>query len=530
MKTKYLTLLFCTLTSIFLVTSCKEKDEDLGTPRLFKPQVTNVDNSIDNQLTINWLPVKGVAQYQIDLALDSLFSTVVKTSTVDSNISSIILDGLSAATLYYVRIKAINADPTLDSKYRVFVAGTSSIFFNNPDYVLDNAFIAKWIIRGLPVTKIKIKLPSNTGDNQLVKEVDVTESEAANGLKTIYGLIGDTRYIVELFSGELLRGVGFVTTKTSIGNAIDLRDVDPLKRDSLFNDAITNSPDGAILILKRGQTYNLTTTPTLSKNLTLMSGYDFISDLAEIRFSGGKFVFADACNIGTIAFKDLVLRGATNGGYLFQSNGVGSNIDNVIFDGCRISTFRGVFRIQNSEIVNNLTFNNCVIDSTRDYGVTRIYQTYTNIVRNITVTNSTLYNLQRGFVNTKFLPNTPTTLNIENCTFYNSPREGNYLIDYGSDATLLASVTIKNCIFGLAAKAPVAPAVAGLGFRVAPSESIIVDGSNYVTSDFYITGIPEATIYNGTSTSLFKDPAKYDFTIIDAGFSGRNTAGDPRWR
>lgn len=32
------------------------------------------------------------------------------------------------------------------------------------------------------------------------------------------------------------------------------------------------------------------------------------------------------------------------------------------------------------------------------------------------------------------------------------------------------------------------------------------------------------------SKSLFKDPAKKDFTIVDAAFSGRKTAGDPRWR
>lgn len=60
--------------------------------------------------------------------------------------------------------------------------------------------------------------------------------------------------------------------------------------------------------------------------------------------------------------------------------------------------------------------------------------------------------------------------------------------------------------------------------------SLDVDGSNYVTSDFYIAGIPMATIYGGTSKSLFKDPAKKDFTILDASFSGRKIAGDPRWR
>jgi len=529
MKTKYIILFCCMLASIFITSSCKEKEEVLEAPRLFKPQVTTIDNSIDNQLTVTWLPAQGVVQYQIDLGLDSTFVKINQSLTVDSNVTSVIFDGLMAASRYYIRIKAINTDATLNSKYSVFWAATSSIFFNNPDFILDNSFIAKWIIRGLPVTKIKISLPSDTGVFPLVKEVDVTESEAANGLKTISGLKGDTRYIVAMYSGTLLRGIGIITTKTSILNGIDLRDLDPLKRDSIFNDAMMKAPDGSIIVLKRGVTYNLTVTQLLTKSITITSGYDFIPDLATISFSR-NFQFADNCVIGTVVFKDVKLIGATNGAYVFQSNGVGSKIENVTFDGCRISTFRGVFRLQNSEIVNNLTFNNCVIDSLRDYALTRIYQTTTNIVRNITLTNSTIYNAQRVFINTKFLPNTPTTVTIENCTFYNSPVAGGYIIDYGSDATLLASISIKKCIFGSAGTLPVPPATATLGFRVASSMSLDADASNYVTSDFYIAGIPLATIYNGTSKSLFKYPAKKDFTIIDAAFSGRKTAGDPRWR
>ena len=528
MNTKYIILFCCMLVIVFITSSCKEEEENLGTPRLFKPQVTTVDNTIDNQLTITWLPTQGAVQYQIDLSLDSAFVSIVKTSIVDAEVSSIIFDGLMAATLYYVRIKAINTDPLYNSKSRIFMIGTSSIFVNNPDFILDNSFIAKWTVRGLPVTKIKVLLPSDTGVLTLVKEFDVTETEASKGLKTISGFKGDTRYLVQLYSGELNRGMGVVTTKTSILNGIDLRDLDPIKRDSIFNDAIMKAPDGAIIVLKRGVTYNLTVTQLLSKSITIASGYDFISDLATISFSR-NFQFADNCVVGTVAFKDVKLIGATNGAYVFQSNGVGSKIENVTFDGCRISTFRGVFRIQNSEIVNNLTFNNCVIDSLRDYGLTRIYQTTTNIVKNITLTNSTIYSAQRVLINTKFLPNTPTTVTVENCTFYNCP-VGGYIIDYGSDATLLASISIKKCIFGLAGTLPVPPAVAPTGFRVATSMSLDVDGSNYVTSDFYIAGIPLATIYSGTSKSLFKDPAKKDFTIVDAAFSGRKTAGDPRWR
>jgi hypothetical protein len=104
------------------------------------------------------------------------------------------------------------------------------------------------------------------------------------------------------------------------------------------------------------------------------------------------------------------------------------------------------------------------------------------------------------------------------------------LLDYGTDVTMQASVTLKNCLFGWAGTEPVPPAVASAAFRVATSMTLEADASNYVTSDFYFTGISMATMYSGKSGTLFKNPSVYDFTIIDSGFSGRKTAGDPRWR
>ena len=35
--------------------------------------------------------------------------------------------------------------------------------------------------------------------------------------------------------------------------------------------------------------------------------------------------------------------------------------------------------------------------------------------------------------------------------------------------------------------------------------------------------------YEGTETQLFKDPANFDFTIIDNSFAGKDNCGDPRW-
>jgi hypothetical protein len=50
---------------------------------------------------------------------------------------------------------------------------------------------------------------------------------------------------------------------------------------------------------------------------------------------------------------------------------------------------------------------------------------------------------------------------------------------------------------------PVPHAVAGTGFKVAASMMLETDASNYITRDFYFTGIPMATVYSGNSKSLF---------------------------
>ena len=521
MKTKYLILLSCILANIFIAISCKEKEEDLGTPRLFKPQVTGVDNTVDNQLTVYWLPAEGVAQYQIDLATDSLFTNIEKTETVDKTVSSLILTELKGATKYFIRIKAINTDPLYSSKDRIVPSVTHSIFLNNPVFVLDNAFIAKWTVKGNPVTKVKVF------NSIFSKEFDVTTSEAQQGLKTVSGFKGDTQYTVELYSGNLIRGMGLVTTKTSIKNSIDLRDIDPIIRDKVFNDTISKVPGGSVIVLKRGETYNLTATKALDKSISFVSGYSFQPDLATIKVAK-NLTFLEGSRVGKVAFTDLNITGSTNGAFLIVVQLTSCNVDTIAFNGCHVSTFRGGIRLRGSEIIDKVLVNNCLIDSTSDYGFISLKDAATNIIKNISVKNSTVYRSRRFIAASKYLPNTAQTTTIENCTFYDAPYVGNNLVEFPTDATMKANVTIKNCILGKAGSPP--PAVPAAAFKYGATLSFDVGASNYITSDFYFMGNMLPTSYSGTSTDLFLDPKHFDFTIKDAGFSGKNTAGDPRWR
>ena len=151
-------------------------------------------------------------------------------------------------------------------------------------------------------------------------------------------------------------------------------------------------------------------------------------------------------------------------------------------------------------------------------------------IDNISIKNSTIYKAMRVVVS----KNNSSSLLIENCTFNEAPMSGaNYLINYnGKDIT--DGVKLYNCIMGGGWKDPAAdPLVAPVvkGIYVGSNTSIDVMGT-YVTSDYLTSGnqFPNLSSYNGTSAQLFADPANGNFTIRDLGFSGKATAGDPRWR
>ncbi len=526
MKKKYLILLSLLVAIVFIVSSCKE-EEDLGTPRFFKPQGT-VDNTIDNQLTVTWIPVEGVVQYLLDISRDSTFTQIDGTETVNGTTSSAVFKDLLAATKYFIRIQAVNTDAQYSSKYGIVSGITSSIFLDNPTYILDAAFIVKWQVKGNPVTKVVVRL--NSGEFPVVKEVDVSAEEASQGLKTLEGFIGLTEYKVELFSGDILRGSGSLTTKESIEGGIDLRYLDPLTRDSIFNATLLDAPDGAIIVLARGVTYKRDGTFDMDKSIKFISGYSFNPQLATIAINK-EFSFASDVTIGSIEFTDINFIGfESDSKYIFYGNS-NAIVESVKFEGCTFNAFRAGFRIKGSNDIHHLSFNNCVLDSTQDYGWISCKDSYDAIIRDVLVTNCTFSNSRRFIINTKYLAGTPVTFKIENCTFYNSPWAGNKLIEFNSSDDYQASITISNCIFGAAGAVEDAPpAEFGEGFKQAPGMLFDAGSSNYVTSDFYFTGIESATPYSGSSSNLFKNPASQDFTIVDPSFSGASTAGDPRWR
>ena len=56
--------------------------------------------------------------------------------------------------------------------------------------------------------------------------------------------------------------------------------------------------------------------------------------------------------------------------------------------------------------------------------------------------------------------------------------------------------------------------------------------NNHQSNDYVVAreGVKSVTTYAKPSADLFVNPESADFTIKDASFAGKSTAGDPRWR
>ncbi|MFO7655560.1 MAG: DUF5123 domain-containing protein [Bacteroidales bacterium] len=537
MKTYYIRniLLLLCIIGLLMQFSCKKEDEDLVAPRLFRP-IANVDNSIDNALIVYWKSIEGAKYYQAEISRDSIFQTIDKTITIDPDTVNIIYENTSyayikftdllAAQDYFIRVRAIHSDPLINSEYFEFEATTLSIFVKpTSNEILDFAFKAKWDVRGLPLSKVIVKLAES---DSLISVLEVNDDENKNGVKLVDGLKGSTEYSVFLYSGETMRGKGTVTTQASIqGNIIDLRSIqlyDSVSQgDTVLYDTISKVPSGSIVLLKRGRTYRFPTSTEITGSITVMSGYDFITDLAQLDLEGNPFSVRANSNIDEIIFRDVSMNSTFGGSsYVFFTDSC--TINKIEFVNIRSHGHRGFFRLTNQAVVNTLTINNCVIDSLREFGITHMSGENCSIGA-INIKNSTFYYVVRPFFNSSTAVTASNTLTIENCTFFNTPDNGRFFFDYSGGT----QVTIKNCIFGQT-KQLLSAGTSPLGYKL-NTVTLTIQGS-YKTSDFVTASeaLPDLIPYTNTSFDLFTDPDNHNFKIKDSGFAGKSAAGDPRWR
>ncbi len=526
--------------ALFLIAfiGCKrdiKEVEDPNLPRLFTPVGIRLTVA-QTQVKIDWNPSLfsngQKLQYTIEVARDSSFQTIAFTKVVDTNTITVTEVDISVRVKHVARIKANAFNGTPESNWIITApfTMTGEQIFTVPvpeSDIIDIAVILRWTTTP-GVTKIVMTPPTGS-------PFDVTLSAADNtaGFKLISGLLPATTYSAEIFAGTRSKGLLSFTTKPAItgANIIDLRGI--TGRPSVLADTIPIIPSGSIVILKRGLTYNITAATSLNKSMTILSGPDFIPDLASI-FMGSNFNLTANAAIDSLVFKDVNMYSDDYAAkYIFNINQVGT-IGKVKFENVRGHKFRGFFRMQTGGAgtkVTDLIVQNCVIDSLRDFSL--VNTNNSNTVANIFVSRTTLYNARKVIDHRSPGSN---SIKFEDCTFYNLPGGGAaggvggfYFIDLGTQNSA-TPIVIRNCIFGKTWNDQ------GLGddargIQAGAATTVSVTNS-YQTSDFISTNplyqislIP----YSGTSAALFTDPANANFKVKDLNFPGRGNSGDPRW-
>jgi hypothetical protein len=518
--------LFSLMAVAILWGACRKTDS-MQPVRLFRPVIAGELLADSNAILVAWQAIKAATSYTVQVSRDTFRTIDISMKVVDT--TNVLIKNLRWDQLYQVQVRAEAADSQFNSRFSNLGAIKTPKFptiLKSPTVsdVTDEAIRVSWTNSGATVTSIKVLKAS---DSSLVKEVLLTATDVTNEFKIISGLSGGTTYIGMLYSGTRLRGSDLYTTKQPISGAVvDLRSI--TGRPSVLADTLPSIASGSTVILKRGETYDISSSISLNKAVKIMGGSDLSVPGKPVINMPANFNIAAGSNISFVDFEDVYLKGTdATSKYVFNINNA-STIGRISFQNVIAESFRGVTRFQGG--VNNTDYivNNSVMFNLGGYGVITVDAT-TSKSDNISITNSTIYKADKIITSRQ----NSVTVKVENNTINEAPLTGNYLIDYNTAATSNVSngVTVRNNIFGVGRGSAGVTAVRGI--RIGAGG--IIATNNYSTSDYNVTAatpfaIPDLIAYNRSSTQLWVDAVNGNFKIADMSFPGTASAGDPRWR
>ncbi|MEZ5044804.1 MAG: DUF4957 domain-containing protein [Saprospiraceae bacterium] len=545
---KLFLLLFAAVLVLF---SACEKEEVFEKTRLFRPVLNQELYSELNTIIVNMGNSRDAVSYTLEVSRDT-FQNLDYTIETDTNyvvINEELLNGdpLLWNTLYQVRVTAHASDPAYDSKVsdlgNVRTQRFPSILQIPADNdVIDVAARVKWTIAGAAVTKIKSFTPSDLKLTSPLSEYIVDNAGQAAGEFIVTGLTPATTYQLAIYSagpnGDLLRGW---ETYTTLAAGVDLTDPNVINLtenddpDAVIT-AVATANDGAIIALKKGVQYNLPV-ENLDKSITIRGAYGF-GDQKAILFTTGNWNIAEGANIDHVRFIDVELRGEDIGGdYVFNPNvGAYTVLNELTFENCIISYFRGIMRIRGDMFVTNYNILNSIVHHIGGYGV---MTTDTDGDNKAAVDNILFQNTTISKVNTFF----QTRQNVQSfvidaCTVNEVATTGGRVLRFrGGDGKndVVNGMSITNTIWGHGWDEGesgnfdvrlVAEGMVNTSFTVVNTYAT----SDFSTAGYEMPGFP-ALNYSGSAADLWVDPYDgLDFNFKDNGFAGKYDAGDPRWR
>lgn len=546
-------------------TSCSD-DEHLEAPRLFSPVVTTSANA--NSLTCTWQGIKGAKTYELVLqralpVQDENGETVleeVRKVDIDVDPTGVTLyspytfEDLDWDERYCVSIKAIGEN----KESHTYVSGLTTLSYptklKNVSKIIDTAALIEWNDdANVDIAYMNVFVRNEDGTvtawNGGESVVDETESDAEEAPKYYYTLTeGDlagksavvdklqpeTDFRVVAYSAEgEYRGRRDFTTKESevFENpelVVDMRSVDT---DTITSAFVEELPAGAILLLKGGTSYVMNA--ALTKDITIRTGMS-LSGKATI-MSGGMSAKGDVNSIRVENIKYTCLpsddKSSNFGGRYFLNNGDVYHIGNLEFENVEVVAMRGFIRSRKDEQrIDNIVFNNCVMDSIGGYKLIHLDNANTSI-GNVTITNSTFSNID-GVIRANNRDNTNIEkVVVDNCTFAYASNNAELFMCKKDGCCENMSFSMTNCI--IAGNYPGKQAKgASFNASVVPVYSNIYIAKDYewaVDANGNAVNPIDGTTMGIGIADLWVDPAHGDFTLKSGKLECKD-AGDPRWR
>lgn len=540
---KYLAMLLLAVTTSGAFISCDD-DESLGeAPRLFRPIATCESQS--NNLVCTWDNISGATSYELVLYKATGEQTedgaeiLEQYQTATAETSPYTFENLTWDEKYAVRIKAVGVNKESEFYDGTLVSISYPTKLQKVNAVIENAAKLEWD-EGVTITTVEVYvLNEETGAYELLKTETVTAADNANLEHVVEGLNPETKYRMIAYSGEegALSYEGRMDFSTTApvnygDNVVDLRGLSDEESEKYLDQTFFDGvPEGAVVVLKPGFTYSVTTKPVLKTSFRMITGAS-LSGNATLRLAEFK-VPTDV--LGPITFEKINIHGSGDkhssnfgGTYIFNLNQAGT-LEALNLIDCEVKYMRGVIRLRSTMKINNLKFDNCVLDSIAGYGVFTIDDKACGI-DHVEMTNSTVSHVTNFFYNKKGEPGL-SSVTVKDCTFAYCGQKA-FLFDFGTKAALSANLScnVSNCLFGPQYN----EGTYVNGARCSGENSVVAFSNCYKTADINWTddkGVAnplEVDDYAGNSTDLWKDPKNGDFTIKDVQ-SAAATVGDPRW-
>jgi hypothetical protein len=468
--------------------------------------------------------------YTIELSRDSLFAGTPELSQVTKNTQITVTDRqLAVKQKYYARLKANAVGNSDESKW---------LHSNGMTPIKGEQYLRPTLDGELTESKVTLRWVVNPGFNKITLtpktgtpiSVNLDATDIAAGVKTISGLTPKTTYDAAIFLGPAQKGYLTFTTFADIPTGTNVVTVQPT--DDLAA-LLTAAAPGTTFVLLQGTKYTNDGTILLPNNASFTIWGQSGPNRPILAFN----LITLPTTAGTIKFENLDITGYQNAdpaltkrSYFFNQSASTTTAE-IDFENCIIRNMVNTpLRLQgaNAITIGKATVNRCIV---YDIGWNGSNGTYafinnnvaTSKINNISITNSTFYNLGFGLIVHSLSGS--QSVQVDNNTFYNTTGDGRYFIDYNAQI-ITGTFSFANNVIGKTAS----PAGTAKDIRSVTAPSVGLN--TYKTTDAAFSGTTIASIaaYGKASTDLFTNPAAGNFLYKDVSFLGRSTCGDPRWQ